>query len=146
LPLALSGEFRTFLGQTVVGAAPTLLPFDATLHLGHAIAIGETVVVVGQLGMQSALSSPVRTAAIGALLQPFEQLVLAPSVARIDDQEASVAFGGTLLRGFSSQPLIEVEVVDGLFIYENTFVLCGLSEKGLSLRAHSHVMGVMLYF
>ena len=49
-------------------------------------------------------------------------------------------------RALWAERLLEIEVVDGLAIYEaSTFFLLE-GERGLKLRAHTHAIGLLLYF
>lgn len=152
LPLALSTELVTFAGQTVVGVRPRWhwpASFDADLQLGQALPLGDDLLVAAQLGAQRVgLPESSRTLTAGALMRPFDALVLAPAAALLDDAtgERRVFFGGALSRGFAAQPLVEVEVLDGLFVYESTLLAFDLKERGLRFAAHTHVFGALLYF
>jgi hypothetical protein len=151
LPFALAGEIRTPFGQSVAGVAldgisPTL---RFNLSASHAVPLGERVVVAGQAGVDGVGGVEGGTRlALGALLRPFDALVVAPAVARVDDSAPSpmVVIGAALRRGVTTQPLLELEVVDGLSIYQSSAFFFDQRARGLSLLAHTHVMGLLLYF
>lgn len=152
LPLALSTELRSPVGQTVLGLRPRWHPplvLETDVQLGHALSFGDDLLVAAQLGAQRVgLAQTTRSAAAGALLRPFAQLVLAPGAALVDGGAAGrrVFFGGALTRGFGAQPLVEVEIVEGLFLYETSLVGFDLKERGLRLAVQTHVLGALLYF
>ncbi|MBI1944785.1 MAG: hypothetical protein HYS27_03765 [Deltaproteobacteria bacterium] len=152
LPLALATELRTPVGQTVLGLRPRWHPpftVESDAQLGHALSLGDDLLVAVQAGLQRVgLADSTRSAAAGALLRPFPQLVLAPGAAVVDGGAAGrrVYLGGALTRGFVAQPLIEVEVLDGLFVYETTLVGFDLQERGLRYLVQTHVLGALLYF
>ena len=152
LPLALSTALTTPVGQTVLGLKPRWYPplsLEADVHLGHALPMGDDVLVAAQLGVQ-ALGAPdgSRSAAAGALVRPFAQLVLAPGAAYIDGGTSGsrVFLGGALTRGFGAQPLVELEVLDGLFLYESSLFGFDVRERGLRFVVQTHVAGALLYF
>jgi hypothetical protein len=152
LPLALSGEIMSPVGQTVAGVSLGALFPSPTVgfHLGHAVALGDDLAVVAQLGADE-VGNPTfntRHVAAGALMRPAPFLVLAPGVARVEGGVSgpSVILGSALRRGFAAAPLIEVEVVDGLAIYEASTFFLSASDRGVTLRAHTHALGLLLYF
>lgn len=152
LPFALSGEIMSPVGQTVAGVSMGALFPSPTfgLHLGHAVPIGDDLALAVQLGADE-VGNPTfstRHVAAGALLRPAPFLVLAPGIARVDGgiNGPSVILGSALRRGFAAAPLVEIEVVDGLAIYEASTFFLSASDKGLTLRAHTHAIGLLLYF
>jgi hypothetical protein len=122
--------------------------------LSQAVPLGNDLAVVGQASLDdvggNATLGTTMTARIaaGALMRPLHALVIAPSIARIagDPAGTTVILGAALRRGSAVQPLVECEVVDGLFAYESTSVFFDELPKGLVLRAHTHVLGLLLYF
>lgn len=151
LPFALAGEVRTPLGQTVVGASlSSLFPSSRfALRASQAVPVGERLVVAAQGALEEVGGAQTATRlAAGALLQPLDEVVLAPAVARIVDDEPYplVVLGAALRRGVAVQPLVELEVLDGLFAYESSALLFEERERGLRFIAHSHVLGLLLYF
>lgn len=152
LPLALSTELMSPVGQTIAGVSlGSLFPsLSFSVHTGHAVQLGDDLALVAQAGLDDLNSAFTSTRfAAGALMRPAPFLVVAPGVARAEDHaggEATVIIGSALRRGFSTSPLLEVEVVDGLFIYESTSLFFDQRPRGLSLRAHTHALGLLLYF
>lgn len=152
LPLALSGEIMSPVGQTVAGVSLGALFPSPTfgVQLGHAVALGDDLALVVQLGADE-IGNPTfntRHVAAGALLRPAPFLVLAPGVARVEGGTSgpSVILGSALRRGFAAAPLLEIEVVDGLAIYEASTFFLSASDRGVTLRAHTHALGLLLYF
>jgi hypothetical protein len=153
LPLALSTELITPVGQTILGAAVAgFFPAPAlSVHIGHAVQLGESLALVAQGGIDD-VGDPRLTSTrlgAGALMRPAPFLVLSPGVTRsvaADSGAATVVIGSALRRGFASSPLVEVEVVDGLFVYESSSFFLDAGARGLSLRSHTHALGLLLYF
>jgi hypothetical protein len=107
------------------------------------------LLLAAQLGLQGVgTSTATRSAAAGALLRPWSRLVLAPAGAIVDDGAGGqrVFLGGALSRGFAAQPLVELEILDGLFVYETSLVALDVKERGLRYSAQTHVLGALLYF
>ncbi|MCC7072466.1 MAG: hypothetical protein IT383_14150 [Deltaproteobacteria bacterium] len=152
LPLALSTSLTTPVGQTVLGLRPRWYPplaLEADVQLGHSLTLHDDLLLAAQLGLHSlGASDSSRSAATGALLRPFPQLVLAPGAALVDEGAAGrrVFLGGALTRGFGAQPLVELEVIDGLFVYESSLLGFDVRERGLRFVVQTHVAGVLLYF
>ncbi len=151
LPLALSGEVRTAFGQSVAGVAlRSLFPSPSvSLSASQALPLGDDLVlaVQGSLDDIGAVQS-VRVAA-GALMRPFHALTVSPAVARIEgggEKTPTIVVGGALRRGTVSAPLAELEVIEGLYVYESSALFFDQNPRGLSLRAHTHVLGLLLYF
>lgn len=156
LPLALSGEIMSPVGQTVAGVAlGALLPAPTfSFQVGHAVQLGNDLALVAQLGADD-VGDPAfmsTRVAAGALMRPAPFLVVTPGVARVEPTavgaiaDSQVIIGSALRRGFTAAPLVEIEVVDGLAIYEASAFFLTASDKGLSLRAHTHAIGLLLYF
>ncbi len=152
LPLALSTKLDTLAGQTVLGLKPRWYPpfaLEADVQLGHSVALGHDLLVAAQLGAQGlGTDERSQSGAAGALLRPFAQLVVAPGLALIDEGAAGrrVFLGGALARGFGAQPLVELEVIDGLFLYESSLFGFDVRARGLRLVVQTHVAGALLYF
>jgi hypothetical protein len=157
LPLGLHGEIRTPLGQTVLGARlGGLFPSPRFgFDLAHAIPAARTLVFTGQASLDDVVLDPASRAAgsrryaFGALAQPLEPVVVASGIATIDDDTGLppvVILGSALRRGAASQPLLELEVLDGLFVTETSALLFEARPQGLHLFAHTHALGLLLYF
>lgn len=155
LPVSLAAELRTEIGQTVARMVPTWEGSRLRLSLGggHALPLGDRLAVVGQLTLADVSQTSAIRWSGGALMRPLDEVVFAPAIARdvpIATEGPSalptVVLGGALQRGASTQPLLEIEVVDGLFLYESTMVFLEEKKRGLSLSAHSHVIGLLFVF
>jgi hypothetical protein len=85
-------------------------------------------------------------------MRPFPALVLAPGIARTTlsvpgaTDVPTVVIGSALRRGGLAQPWIELEVVEGLFVYEESAFFFDEKRTGLALRTQTHLMGLLLYF
>lgn len=152
LPLALAAEGMSPVGQTIAAIAlGRLLPEPSfSVHAGHALLLGDDLALVAQAGLDDIGDASFTTSrvAAGALMRPTPFLVVSPGVARVQQQSgaATIILGSALRRGFSSSPLLELEVIDGLFLYETSAFFFDQGARGLSLRAHTHALGLLLYF
>ena len=93
---------------------------------------------------------------VGLAMSPVPWLVVQPGVAFEDHGSVgdafdvdTVRFGGVVQRGFIDSPLLELEVVPGLVIYEASAVDCRVGDGvfgGLIVVEQRHALGLLLYF
>ncbi len=158
-PLGLSVSVPTPFGLTVAGASASgFAPLPSfTLAAMHLLPLGSALVLAAQAQLRTkpfGPSEPVQTRwALGASLQPVSWLVLSPGVAVTTQRallqgapDGAVILGAALSRGFMPAPLVEIEVVDGLYVYESTALLLKRTPGGVAWVGDSHVLGLAIYF
>jgi hypothetical protein len=150
LPLGLVGYVDTVLGKTIFGAsARTLFPSPSiAFAAGHVWTISDDLAVVAQAQVQRPTEAIERSWRWGAgvMMRPHDALVLTPSMSLLQGHDNEiVVIGAALERGFVPAPLMEVEVIDGLFLYQSSTAYFR-RYQGLRLLGHSHVLGLAFYF
>jgi hypothetical protein len=148
LPLGLTGSVTTSLGLSYAGvAAQGLFPQPTfAFAAGHVLTLGEHLATVVQGRISDPTGETVCRANLGLAMRPWDALVMTPGLAYLDGKESDVVvLGAALERGFQSAPLLELEIVDGLFLYEASSAYFR-ARDGLKLLGHSHVLGLAFYF
>jgi hypothetical protein len=148
LPLALTASTTTRLGLTYAGVGLQGLFPSPTLSFaaGHVLTLGDTLAVVAQARITDPTGVGGRRGNLGLALRPHDAIILTPGAALLDGKESDVVvLGAALERGMHAAPLVELEIVDGLFLYESSAAYFR-SQAGLTPLGHSHVLGLAFYF
>jgi hypothetical protein len=156
-PFVLSVRHADALGFTVVSAG---LPSRAHVRGDKALSVTR-VFASRQLGLALQLRAEANTSGLvpesvhlaGAAalpLRPFRWLQLTPGASVSLEGEVlggapatSFTLGAPLLRGLQRQPLVEVQLIDALHLFETSVIEL---DAQLQLVRQSHVAGVLLYF